>query len=144
MPRGATMRDRCSGRRDPDPRDERGSAVVENLLVTVILTALALAVVQLALALHVRTTVADAASEGARFGSLAGNGRVDAVERTRALVDTAIGDGYATRIDATYADVRGRPSVVVEVTGTLPVIGLLGVGEGLHVVGRAAVETLDE
>lgn len=124
--------------------DDRGSAVVENLLVTVLLTTLALAVIQLALALHVRTTVADAASEGARFGALAGNGPEDAVERTRALIDSAIGDGYATEIRAAYGDYRGHAAIAVTVDGTLPVIGLLGVGEGLHAVGRSAVETLDE
>jgi hypothetical protein len=124
--------------------NDRGSAVVENLLVTVLLTTLALAVVQVALALHVRTTVVDAASEGARFGALVGNGPDEAVVRTRALIDTAIGDGYATRVGATYGDYRGRPSLAVTVDGTLPVIGLLGVGEGLHAVGRAAVESLDE
>jgi hypothetical protein len=124
--------------------DDRGSAVVENLLVTVLLTTLALAVVQLALALHVRTTVSDAASEGARYGALAGNGPADAVERTGALIDAAIGDGYATRIDSAYGEYRGHASLAVTVEGTLPVIGLLGVGEGMYAVGRAAVETLDE
>lgn len=124
--------------------DDHGSAVVENLLVTVLLTTLAFAVVQLALALHVRTTVVDAAAEGARFGALAGNGPADAAERTRALIDTAIGDGYATRVQAGYGDYRGRPSIAVTVEGTLPVIGLIGVGEGLHAVGRAAVETLED
>lgn len=118
--------------------------MVENLLVTVLLTALALAVVQLALALHVRTTVADAASEGARFGALAGNGPDDAVDRTRQLVDSAIGHGYATDIRAEYGDYRGHRSLAVIVEGALPVIGLLGVGEGLHAVGRSAVETLDD
>ncbi|WP_279432500.1 TadE/TadG family type IV pilus assembly protein [Labedella endophytica] len=123
---------------------ERGSAVVENLLVTILLTTLALAVVQLALALHVRTTVSDAASEGARFGALAGRGPDDAVSRTRALIDAAIGDGYATSIEAEYTDYRGHAAMTVTVDGVLPVIGLLGVGEGLHADGRAAVETVDD
>lgn len=126
------------------PPGELGSAVVENLLVTVLLTTLALAVVQLALALHVRTTVSDAASEGARYGALAGNGPADAVQRTGELIDEAIGDGYASRIQAAYGDYRGHAAIAVTVDGTLPVIGLLGVGEGLHAVGRAAVETLDD
>lgn len=121
-----------------------GSAVVENLLVTILLTALALSVVQFALALHVRTTVVDAASEGARFGAVAGNGPQDAVARTRSLIETAVGDGYASRVSAAYGDYRGHPSIAVTVEGTLPVVGLLGVGEGLHAVGRAAVETLEE
>ena len=44
---------------------------------------LTLAVVQLALALHVRNTVIDAAAEGARFASLAGSSPADGVARTR-------------------------------------------------------------
>jgi hypothetical protein len=123
---------------------ERGSAVVENLLVTILLTTLALGVVQLALALHVRTTVSDAASEGARFGALAGNGPREAITRTHDLIDTAIGDGYVSTVTAEYGDYRGHAALAVTVDGTLPVIGLLGVGEGLRAVGRAAVETLDE
>lgn len=124
--------------------DERGSAVVENLLVTVLLTALALGVLQLALALYVQTTVADAAAEGARFGALAGNGPAEATGRTRTLIDAAIGDGYVSEVSADYGDYRGQAALAVTVEGTLPVIGLLGVGEGMHAVGRAAVETLDE
>ena len=127
--RFATDRDRFAA--------DRGSAVVENLLVTILLTTLALAVVQLALALHVRSTVSDAASEGARYGALAGNGPADAIGRTGQLIDTAIGDGYASRITAGYGDYRGHSALAVTVDGTLPVIGLLG-------VGRAAVENLDE
>ncbi|MDQ2661335.1 MAG: pilus assembly protein, partial [Actinomycetota bacterium] len=50
-------------------RDERGSAVAEFTLVGILLTVLALAVVQLALALHVRNTMLDAAAEGARYAA---------------------------------------------------------------------------
>lgn len=131
-------------RRQHFSSDDDGSAVVQNLRVTILLTALALSVVQFALALHVRTTVIDAASEGARFGALAGNGPRDAVARTQSLIGAAIGDGYTTDVAAAYGAYRGHPSLIVTVEGTLPVIGLLGVGEGLHAVGRASVETLDQ
>ncbi|MET0782884.1 MAG: TadE/TadG family type IV pilus assembly protein, partial [Leifsonia flava] len=70
----------------PFVRDERGSAVVEFTLVSVLLTTLALAVVQLALALHVRNTVIDAAAEGARYAALADNTLADGEERTRMLI----------------------------------------------------------
>ena len=52
--------------------DERGSAVAEFTMVAGLLVALVLSVMQLALALHVRATVADAAAEGARHASLVG------------------------------------------------------------------------
>ena len=47
--------------------------MAEFTLVGVLLTVLALAVVQLALALHVRNTLLDAAAEGARYAALAGS-----------------------------------------------------------------------
>src|SRR5699024_8700584 len=61
--------------RDGDPtsadrrrlNDERGSAVVEFVLVSVLVVTLLLGVLQLTLALHVRNTVVDAAGEGARY-----------------------------------------------------------------------------
>lgn len=124
-------------------RADTGSAVVENLLVTIILTALALAVVQLALTLHVRSTIADAAVEGARHGALAGNGAADAVARTRALIEMALGDGYVSDVSASSGDYRGHASVIVTVEGVLPLVGLVGVEEGVHAVGRAAVESIE-
>jgi Flp pilus assembly protein TadG len=67
-------------------RDDRGSAPAEFVMVGALLVVLALSVIQLALALHVRTTVLDAAAEGARTAALAGATRADGVERTRDLI----------------------------------------------------------
>jgi Flp pilus assembly protein TadG len=103
--------------------------------VGVLLTVLALAVVQLALALHVRNTVLDAAAEGARYAALAGSSSTDGVARTRDLIAAAISAEYAQDVTAGTASVSVRT--------TLPVIGLLGVPHGLEVAGHAAVETLD-
>jgi Flp pilus assembly pilin Flp len=128
---------------DKAVRDETGSAVVEFTLVGLLLTFLALAVIQLGLALHVRNTVLDAAAEGARFGALADNAPVDGVSRTRTLITEAIGADYATDIAVGTGDWMGHPAVTVTVRTTLPVVGLLGVGGGLEVSGHAALETLD-
>jgi Flp pilus assembly protein TadG len=124
-------------------RDERGSAVAEFALVGAILTLLTVSVLQLALALHVRNTVLDAASEGARFAALADNTRTDGIERCHALIAAALGDGYAQEVTATSGTWRGHPAITVTVRTTLPVIGLLGIGGALEVSGHAAVETLD-
>jgi hypothetical protein len=51
------------------PRGERGSAVVDFVLVLVVLVPLFLGIVQVALVLHVRNTLTAAASEGARYGA---------------------------------------------------------------------------
>jgi hypothetical protein len=122
---------------------DRGSAVVEFVLVGAMLTVLTVSVLQLALALHVRNTVLDAASEGARFGALADNAPLDGVVRCHDLIVAAIGNDYAGDIHATIGSWRGNPAVTITVRTTLPVIGLLGVGGALEVSGHAVIETLD-
>ncbi|MBT2516275.1 pilus assembly protein [Streptomyces sp. ISL-90] len=124
-------------------RDERGSAVAEFTLVGVLLTVLALAVVQLALALHVRNTLLDAAAEGARYAALAGSSAGDGVARTKDLIGAAISAEYAQDVAAAQSSFGGVPVVAVTVRATLPVIGLLGFERGLEVTGHAAVESLD-
>jgi Flp pilus assembly protein TadG len=124
-------------------RDDRGSAPVEFVMVGALLTVLTLSVLQLGLALHVRNTVLDAASEGARFGALADNDLHDGVDRTRDLITMALGSGYAEDVTATYGSYLGHPSAIVTVRTPLPLIGLVGIDEGLEVAGHAAVETLD-
>ncbi len=124
-------------------RDDAGSAPVEFVLVGVLLTFLTLAVLQLALALHIRNTVLDAAAEGARYGALADNAPADAVGRTAELIATAIGSDYASDIRVHEGEWMGVPSVTVTVRTTLPLAGFLGVDRGLEVSGHAARETLD-
>ena len=72
-----------------------------------LLVALVLGVVQLALGLHVRATLADAAAEGARHASLVGSDASAGVTRTRELISTALGPGYAERVTAGTATVAG-------------------------------------
>ncbi|MFT4284543.1 MAG: pilus assembly protein [Protaetiibacter sp.] len=124
-------------------RDDRGSAPVEFVLVGVLLTFLALGVLQLALALHIRNTVLDAAAEGARYGALADNEPADAVPRTVDLISTAVGAGYATDVTVREGEWMGVPAVIVTVRTTLPLAGLLGPDRALEVEGHAARETLD-
>jgi Flp pilus assembly protein TadG len=122
---------------------EDGSAVAEFVLVSALLTLLTLSVMQLGLALHVRNTVLDAAAEGARFGALADNDLSDGVQRTRDLIETAIGAGYAQDVTASYGSYLKHPAAVVTVRTPLPLIGMAGIEEGLEVSGHAAIETLD-
>jgi hypothetical protein len=125
-------------------RGERdaGSAPAEFVMVAALLTVLTLGVLQLGVALLVRNTVLDAAAEGARFGALADNRPADGVVRTRELISTAIGADYARDVRVATGEWRGHPAVTVTVRTTLPVLGLLGIGDGLEVAGHAARETL--
>ncbi len=110
------------------------------MLVTVLLVGLALAVVQLALALHVRNTVLDAAAEGARYAALAGNGAADGVLRTRELIGAAVSEGYARDVTASLSAAGGSEVVEVRVRATLPLVGLIGLEAALDVRGHAVVE----
>jgi hypothetical protein len=122
--------------------DETGSAVAEFVMVSALLTVLTLSVIQLALALHIRNTVLDAAAEGARFAALADNGLADGERRTRDLITAALGAGYARDVSAVYASYLGQPVATVTVRTPLPLVGLIGVESGLEVAGHASVETL--
>jgi len=125
-------------------RDDRGSAVVEFVLVGALLTVLTLSVMQLALALYIRTTLLDAAAEGARHAALADNGLADGVGRTQDLITTAVGAAYASGITAHYTGRGGHRTVEVSVTAPLPLLGMIGFERGLKVVGHAVVETVGE
>lgn len=124
-------------------RDDTGSAVVEFVLVSILLTLLTLSVMQLGLALLIRNTVHDAAGEGARFAALADNGLPDGVARSRDLLTVALGPSYADDVTATYTSYLGHRAVAVTVRAPLPLIGLVGIEEALEVTAHAAVEPLD-
>jgi len=120
--------------------EESGSAVVEFVLVSALLTVLTLSVIQLGLALHIRNTVLDAAAEGARFASLADTSLSDGVTRTRDLISTALSPGYAADVTASSTSYLGHPSVIVTVRTPLPLFGLIGIDDGLEVSAHAPIE----
>jgi hypothetical protein len=113
-------------------------------MVAALLTVLTLSVLQLGLALHIRNTVLDAAAEGARYASLADNGLADGERRTRDLIRTALGASYAGDVHGAYGSFLGQPAATITVRAPLPLIGLVGPGNGLEVRGHAAVETLGD
>jgi Flp pilus assembly pilin Flp len=123
--------------------DEEGSAAAEFVMVAALLTVLTLSVIQLGLALFIRNTVVDAAAEGARFGALADNSASDGVARAEDLITSALGPGYAHDVTARTGSYLGHPAIIVTVHAPLPLIGLVGLEDGLEVSGHAAVETLD-
>ncbi len=122
--------------------DDRGSAPAEFVMVSGLLVVLTVAVLQLALALHVRTTLIDAASEGARYAALADSGLDGGVQRTRDLITVAVGSSYAEDVSAEVVDRGGAPVVEMHVDAPLPVIGLLGVDVGMEVTAHAPLEKI--
>lgn len=124
------------------PRDrERGSAVVDFVLVGALVTVLLAGVLQLALTLHVRATLIDCAAEGARHGALLDSSPAVGVMRTRELIGSALSSTYADDVTSTVSDLGGVPVLVVSVRAPLPIVGLLGPAGVLEVSGRALMET---
>ena len=121
-------------------RGSRGAAVVDFVLVLVVLVPVFLGILQLALVLLVRNTLAAAASEGARYAATQGHGPADGVARTRAQIDGAVSGRFARDIDVRRVLVDGAPGVAVTVHATVPALGLGGPGVTLSVTGHAVEE----
>ncbi|WP_209753522.1 MULTISPECIES: TadE/TadG family type IV pilus assembly protein [unclassified Arthrobacter] len=127
------------GRDDPSVR-ERGSAVVDFVLVGGLLTMFFLAVIQLTLVLHVRNTLIDAAASGARYGTLADRNAADAKDRTGELIGIALNADFAQEVSTSEVTYQGVRALEVTVRAPLPVIGLIGPREALEVKGHAAIQ----
>ncbi|GAB3301299.1 hypothetical protein GCM10027451_04410 [Geodermatophilus aquaeductus] len=123
---------------------ERGSAVVDFVLVSVLVVVLLLAVLQVAVYVHVRNVVTASAQEGARYAANADVPTGAATGRTLATVARATSAGTAVGLVCTAAEgVDGTGLVLVSVrcTGAVPTL-LAGLGDllPLDVTGRAVEE----
>lgn len=120
--------------------DQRGSAVADFVMVGGLLTALALAVVQLALVLHVRNVLVDAAASGARYGTLGDRTPADARQRATDLITGTVGAEYAARVAVGQSENLGVRTLEVRVVAPIPVIGLIGPAGTMEVVGHAPLQ----
>lgn len=132
---------RCPGGRPRLPSDD-GSAAVEFVFVGILLTFLTLGVFQLALTLHVKNTLQDAASEGARWAALADSTPEAGIQRTKELIAMSVGSHFAQQVSASSELWLDAPANVITVRTSLPVIGLWGFANTLEVSGHAATEVL--
>ncbi|WP_024288979.1 TadE family protein [Cellulomonas sp. KRMCY2] len=119
---------------------DRGSAVVDFVLIGALTTVLFAGVLQLTLTLHVRSTLIDCAAEGARYGALADRTVEQGAQRTRDLIAMTLAPRFAQQVTAESTVVDGLDVVRVEVTAPLPVVGLLGPAGTLAVDGHALAE----
>ena len=119
---------------------ERGSAVVDFVLVLLVITPLFLGILQVALVLMVRNTLASAASEGARYAATLDRGPEDGAARTRQQIDRAIAGRFAQNIDAAPVLIDGAPGVRVTVHASVPALGIGGPAVSLDVTGHAIEE----
>ncbi|UNX54152.1 pilus assembly protein [Georgenia sp. TF02-10] len=114
--------------------------MVDFILVAVLVLTLVVAVLQLGLALHVRNTLVDAASEGARRGALLGSSPAEGAARTEELIGLSLSPRYGQDVAASTVERGGSTLVRVAVRAPLPVIGLLGPTGVLEVQGHAVLE----
>jgi Flp pilus assembly protein TadG len=106
-----------------------------------VLVPLVLGLIQVGLVMHVRNTLAAAATEGARYGANVDRTPADGAARTREQVRGAIADRFAQEVSATRENVGGVPTVAVTVRAVVPPLGLWGPGVDLSVTGHGVQET---
>ncbi len=123
------------------PRDQRGAAVVDVVLILVVLVPLFLGILQLGLVLHVRNTLTSAASEGARTAGQLDRGMADGEARARREIAGAVSGRFARDVAARPVTLDGGvPGVEVVVQADVPPLGLFGPGVPLRVTGHAVRE----
>ncbi len=106
-----------------------------------VLVPLVLGLIQVGLVLHVRNTLAAAATEGARYGANIDRTPADGAARTRDQVRGAIADRFAEDVSGRRTSVNGVATVVVTVRAEIPPLGLWGPAVGLSVNGHGVQET---
>lgn len=120
--------------------EERGAAVVDFVFVLVLLVPIVTGILQLALVLHVRNTLASAAAEGARHAALAGASPQDGVARTRAQWRGVVSDDFVREVRVEDVELRGAPGRRVVVDVRVPTLGLGGPAVEFTVTGSAVRE----
>ncbi|MCZ4498762.1 MAG: TadE family protein [Marmoricola sp.] len=123
-------------------RAESGVAVVDFVLVSLVLVPLVLGLIQVGLTLYVRSTLAAAATEGARYGATLGHGPADGVARARAQFRGVVGERFVRAVSADFVDHAGLLTVEVRVAAAIPPLGLWGPAVSLEVVGHGVRETV--
>ena len=117
-------------------RNQRGAAVVDVVLVMVVLVPVVLGILQVALVLFVRNTLASAASEGARLAATRDRGPADGAALTRAQIDDAVSGKFAQDVSARQT----ADGVEVTVHARVPALGIGGPAIDLTVTGHAVEE----
>jgi Flp pilus assembly protein TadG len=129
---------------DNDGGGERGSAVVEFVLISLLILTLLLAVLQVAVYVHVRNVVTASAQEGARYAANADVPSDQGAARTVRIVAQATSERTAESLQCTSAeepDPSGLTLVVVRCSGKVPsLLAALGDVLPLEVTGRAVKE----
>jgi len=121
------------------PQDDRGSAIVDFVLVTPMLVVVALAVLQIILVMHVRTVLTSAAAEGARAAALADADPRAGERRARTIIEESFVSSTVESIDVHPTRHGAVVVMAIDIDARLPLLGLLG-PTALHVQGHSLME----
>jgi len=130
-----------SGRPRPRARSERGSAVVDFVMILVVLLPMFAALFQLSLVLHVRNTLSSAAAEGARRAAVAGATMADGEAKAAEQIVGSLNEKYARDIDIRPATIGGAQAYEVVITAEVPALGIGGPAIAIEVSGNAIIES---
>jgi Flp pilus assembly protein TadG len=122
-------------------RSERGSAIVDFVMILVVLLPLFAALLQLSLVLHVRNTLSSAAAEGARRAAVVGATPEDGTRKAAEQIVGTLNEKYAQEIHIERTTVGGAPAYEVIITGSVPALGLGGPAIEIEVSGNAIIES---
>jgi Flp pilus assembly protein TadG len=107
----------------PQLRDDRGSSVVEFSMVSVLLIALLLGVLQVAALFYVRSVIAASAADGARWAANADVGPQQGAARATELIEgalsTSIADDVPCEGTTETDDATGLPLIQVRCVGQI-------------------------
>ena len=123
-----------------DRTGERGAAVVDFVLVLLVLLPLVIGILQLALVLHVRNTLASAAAEGARHAAVAGSSAPAGQAKVQELVSGALSQDFVRTVTVRPALVGGAPGYEAVVEADVGLLGFGGAGVPVRVSGHAVAE----
>ncbi|HXH80282.1 MAG TPA: TadE family protein [Nocardioides sp.] len=121
-------------------RSERGSAVVDFVMILVVLLPMFAALFQLSLVLHVQNTLASAAAEGARRAAVTGATPDDGVAKARQQIVGTVNAKFAQDITIEDTVIGGAPAYRVVITAEVPALGLGGPAIALEASGNAIIE----
>jgi hypothetical protein len=109
-------------------------------MVSALIVALVLGLMQVILVAHVRHTLLSAAAEGARYAGLADVSPRRAIGVTRELVQASLSPGYAANIAVENSQTLGVPTVLVAISAPIPTLGLWTLGGEMVVSAHAPRE----
>ncbi|MCU1675740.1 MAG: putative TadE-like family protein [Frankiales bacterium] len=112
------------------------------MLVSILLTMLFLALVQLCIILYVRNVMVSSAAEGARYGANADLVAGADTDEAKARTEKLIADGIPGSIKPTVASTVDGEWIEVDVSAPVPMFGLFGPADSLTitVTGHALKE----